>query len=133
MLDMSYADKSRLRSVSDGALQPGRRMPNPDLRSGGRLFGRLSRAGYCWVVQGDHEMPAPDPWEARWCGLPVVFFRREDLRIPAEYPRGAKTVLVRPDHYIAAVGPDPETMASSVLSVTGVAADWIRTTRVAVR
>lgn len=127
MLDLSYAAVGRATRASAVGLRVGSRMLDPELRSGGRLFDRMDGTTYGWVVQGNDISPAPDPSEAKWKGLPVVFFRRADMRDPATYPRGAETVLVRPDLYVAAAGTDPCALADGVLA-TGVSVGDGRTT-----
>ncbi len=131
MLNLSYAGRGRAAQASGAGLRVGSRMPNPELRAGGRLFDRMDGNGYGWVVQGDDATPVPDPSEAKWRGVPVVFFRRADMRDPTEYPRGAATVLVRPDRYIAAAGTDPDSLAEGVLTAVDSLGDGSRTGRVA--
>ncbi|MEP7160615.1 MAG: FAD-dependent monooxygenase [Dermatophilaceae bacterium] len=119
MLNLSYAGTSRRAATLADGLQVGRRMPNPELRRGDRLFDRMHGAGYHWVVLADSETPVPDPSAAHWRGAPVVFLPRTERRDLTGYPRHARVVLVRPDGYIAAVGTDPEPLADAVLPTTG--------------
>ncbi len=123
MLDLSYAGTARWAGPLTDGLRAGRRMPNPELRSGDRLFDRMRGTGYHWVVLGDSDTPAPDPSATQWRGVPVVFLQRADWRDPTGYPRQAKVVLVRTDGYIAAVGTDPQSLADAVLPATASAGD----------
>lgn len=115
MLNLSYSGKAPSPGASTNGLRVGRRMANPELRAGDRLFDRMTSNGYNWVVLGDGETPAPDSSPAQWRGVPVVFFRRSDMRDPTDFPRSTTVVLVRPDRYIAAVGKDPGSLAEAVL------------------
>lgn len=131
MLDLSYAGIGRARQASAVGLRVGSRMLNPELRSGGSLFDHMDGTTYGWVVQGNDIARAPDPSEAKWKGLPVVFLRREDMRDPATYPSEAETVLVRPDLYVAASGTDPCALADGVLAAGVFVGDGRTTGRVA--
>jgi 2-polyprenyl-6-methoxyphenol hydroxylase-like FAD-dependent oxidoreductase len=84
----------------------GRRLGNPELVSGGRAYDKLDPTGFSWVVWGG---ASPDPREregACWRGLPVVFLPDDCLAAPAGVPAGRRVMLVRPDRYVAAAGPD---------------------------
>lgn len=115
MLNLSYSGKARPAGASTDALQVGRRLPNPEFRSGDRLFDRLSSTSYDWVYLRGSDTPAPDPSAAQWRGLPMVVVQRAVMCDPSGYPRQGTVVLVRPDGYIAAVGADPESLADAVL------------------
>jgi 2-polyprenyl-6-methoxyphenol hydroxylase-like FAD-dependent oxidoreductase len=100
MLNLAYAaSRGKTRSAA------GRRLGNPELSSGGRLYEKLNPTGFTWVVFGDAESAAQGPNAACWRGLPVLFVPNEALAVssPAPAPR---VVLVRPDRYIAAEGPN---------------------------
>jgi len=106
MLDLAYS--SGPLTTAPGA---GRRLPNPELPGGGRLYERLSPAGWSWVVWGRPGEARPDLAAARWYGLPVVFLAA-DLPAPATIalPDGKRVALVRPDRYVAARGSSPESI-----------------------
>ena len=118
MLNLSYADRAHTPRKSGHGLHAGGRLPNPELTSGCRLFERLPTTGYSWVVVGERDTPAPDPSARCWRGVPVVFLPREEMSDSSGYPRHAGVVLVRPDRYIAAVGPHPWSVADAVLPTT---------------
>lgn len=107
MLELSYSGQSRPRAKSAAGLTVGRRLPNPELRSGGRLFDWFHGTGYSWLVLCDSHGDVPGPEDQRWRGIPVIFVPRSAMgRLIG--PRGhATVVLVRPDGYIAAVGAEP--------------------------
>lgn len=118
MLNLSYSTRGASRD-RDG-LSAGRRLPNPELRDGGRLYDRLHPAGYNWVVLGGtsgagaSESGAIDPEAPGWMGLPVVAVPDSDLAQQERPFRRHQTVLVRPDLYIAAVGSDPESLTHAL-------------------
>lgn len=104
MLNLSYARASGRRGTGWSV---GQRLPNPRLRQGGRMFDLLSGNGFTWMVRGDG---VPDPSAAHWMGLPVIAVPDSDL-VGADTARcDARVVLIRPDRYIAAVGPEPEAL-----------------------
>jgi hypothetical protein len=111
MIEIAYLDSPIVpaAAVPAGA---GRRMPNPELRSGGRLYERLDRTGHTWVVRGPAGETAPDPNHPRWNGLPLVHITDDALLRPASGV--AQVALVRPDRYIAAAGEAPESVWSQV-------------------
>lgn len=84
----------------------GRRLVNPELVSGGRLYERLSPTGFTWVAWGGVLSDPREPEDACWRGLPVVFIPDDSLIAPASVPVDRCVMLVRPDRYVAAVGPD---------------------------
>lgn len=111
MLEISYPHSPIVpaTAVPAGA---GRRMPNPQLRSGGRLYERLDRTGHTWVVRGPAGETAPDPNHPRWNGLPLVHVTDDALL--RDVDGVAQVALVRPDRYIAAAGDTPESVWSQV-------------------
>ncbi|WP_166792394.1 FAD-dependent monooxygenase [Cryobacterium sp. TMT1-66-1] len=119
MLDLAYS--SGPLATAPGA---GRRLPNPELPGGGRLYERLSPAGWSWVVWGRPGEARPDLSTARWHGLPVVFIA-SDLVAPAgapataAMPDGKRVALVRPDRYVAARGSSPESIGQHILQSIG--------------
>ena len=89
----------------------GRRLENPKLPGGGRLYDELSQAGWSWVVWGRPGETPPDREAPRWCGIPVVFLPDKLLtQAMPNMPDGKRVVLVRPDRYVAGSGPSPETV-----------------------
>lgn len=98
MLEIGYAGGT-------GSPGAGRRMPNPGLRAGGRLYERLDPVRHTWVVRRRlGELPA-DPDDPRWQGLPVVCLSDEELTDPdgAGLDDMPKVILVRPDRYVGAI------------------------------
>lgn len=114
MLEVAYGRRARP-GLRPGTAGVGRRMPNPMLRTGERLYRRLDRTGYTWVVWGQPGQAPPDPDEPRWHGLPTVFLTDQDLAEPPRLriPEPDRVVLVRPDRYIAAVEDAPATRVGS--------------------
>ncbi len=120
MLNLSYSKRAIL-SSSD-ALSPGNRLPNPALRDGGRLYDRVDDSGFSWVVLvgSTHGLDGFDPDAPHWAGLPVAILPESDLvdlagaRLTERSRKMGKNrvILVRPDRYIAAVGSNPESLAS---------------------
>ncbi|WP_166790482.1 FAD-dependent monooxygenase [Cryobacterium tagatosivorans] len=104
MLDLAYS--SGPLATAPGA---GRRLPNPELPGGGRLYDELSPAGWSWVVWGRPGEAQPDLAAPRWHGIPVVFLA-DELLSPATMPDGKRVALVRPDRYVAARGSSPESI-----------------------
>lgn len=84
----------------------GRRLVNPEFVSGGRLHERLNPTGFTWVVWGGALSDPRGREDACWRGLPVVFIPDDSLIAPAGVPQDRRVMLVRPDRYVAAVGPD---------------------------
>lgn len=114
MLDLSYAGRTASVPGSAGGPRVGDRMPNPQLRGGGRLFDRLSHAGFSFVVLGDAETPAPSPPASLRQGVPVIHLPVAEMLDAPEILRSSTVVLVRPDRHIAAVGTSPEHLAGMV-------------------
>ncbi|NKZ03723.1 FAD-dependent monooxygenase [Actinomadura latina] len=107
MLDTAY--RNRVLSAA------GRRMPNPELRDGGRLHQRLGALGHTWVAWVASGEPLPDPADARWRGLPVLPVTRTSLADGQPWPDDAeRVVLVRPDRHVAAAGRTPEAVWSAL-------------------
>ncbi|HEX5993925.1 MAG TPA: FAD-dependent monooxygenase [Jiangellales bacterium] len=80
----------------------GRRMPNPVLRHGGRLYERLDPLGHTLVVRRRLGEPHPDPDDPIPDGVPHVVLPDDALGEPVrDLPR---VTLVRPDRYVAAAG-----------------------------
>ena len=106
MLDLAYSS-GPLATVPGG----GRRLPNPELPGGGRLYDELGPAGWSWVVWGRPGEARPDLEAPRWHRIPVVFLA-DELLAPetAAMPDGKRVALVRPDRYIAARGSSPESI-----------------------
>lgn len=111
MLGIAYPDSPIVpaAAVPAGA---GRRMPNPEMRAGGRLYERLDRTGHTWVVRGAAGETTPDPDHPRWNGLPLVHVT-DDATL-RHVDGVARVALVRPDRYIAAAGDTPEAVWSRV-------------------
>ncbi|WP_067793100.1 FAD-dependent monooxygenase [Actinomadura formosensis] len=100
---------------TDGLGYAGHRMPNPELRSGGRLYGRLAGIGHTWVVWLRPGDPVPDPGDPRWKGLPVLPLAPSSLAEGQPWPgRMGRVVLVRPDRHVAAAGDTPEGVWASL-------------------
>ncbi|QAV70996.1 FAD-dependent oxidoreductase [Salinibacterium sp. UTAS2018] len=116
MLNLSYSQRRHIRG--SGKWGAGNRLPNPSLRDGGRLYDRVSKTGYSWVVFSNHAVTADagDGSTPRWMGLPVVVLDESDLQHGETSPRSAAVVLVRPDRYIAAAGADPDSLGYAVPS-----------------
>ncbi|GAA1221569.1 FAD-dependent monooxygenase [Rhodoglobus aureus] len=116
MLNLAY---SRRRRIHDsGKWVAGHRLPNPTLRDGERLYDRLPKTGYSWVVFSNHAVTpdARDGGTPRWMGLPLVVLEESDLQHGESSPRSTAVVLVRPDRYIAAAGTDPESLGYALPS-----------------
>lgn len=101
MLDLAYTVTRR-----EARKGVGRRLGNPEFVSGGRLYERLSPNGFTWVVWGGALSESGDSEDACWRGLPVVFVPDGSLVVPAGVLAGRRVMLVRPDRYVAAAGPD---------------------------
>ncbi len=110
MLNLSYATQFGPRGFA--LWGEGRRLPNPMLANGGRLYDRLTGTGYSWVVRSNSELGGniPGQNDPKWMGLPVVLIPEPKERESARSRRRNRVVLVRPDRYIAAVGPNPESL-----------------------
>lgn len=114
MLNLAYP--SGPLSTAPGA---GRRLPNPELPGGGRLYDQLSPACWSWVVWGRPGEARPDFQTPRWHGLPVAFYSDELLPpATAAMPDGQRVALVRPDRYIAARGSSPESIGRPQYAVS---------------
>lgn len=122
MLNLSYAGRAASVRRSAGGPRVGDRMPNPELRGGGRLFDRLANAGYTLVVLGDAETPVPNPPASLGQGVPVIHLPPAEMLDAPDALRSPTVVLVRPDRHTAAVGPSPEHLAGTVPPATRSAA-----------
>ena len=108
MLELAYSNGSLATAAGAGG-----RLANPELRAGGRLYGKLSPAGWSWVVWGRSGQTSPDPEAACWCGIPVVFLPdRTQTQTAGQIPDSTRVMLVRPDRYVAGAGPTPESIRS---------------------
>ena len=121
MLNLSYSKRAMLRGSE--VLSAGRRLPNPALRGGGRLYDRMDDSRFSWVVFGGSSVVF-DPADPRWNGLPVVVLPDAEMAEPVGKRANSRVVLVRPDRYIAAVGATPESLVSALpwCGVAGVGA-----------
>ncbi|MFG2563579.1 FAD-dependent monooxygenase [Streptomyces sp. NPDC048496] len=113
MLDITYGSPS---PAAGAAPTVDRRMPNPQLRNGGRLYHRLAPLGFSWIARGRPGEMHPDSGDPRWAGIPVVFLPDEELEDLPGLAEVAPVVLVRPDRYIAAIGRSPASVLSAVES-----------------
>lgn len=111
MLNLSYSKRAMLHGSEE--LSAGRRLPNPALRDGGRLYDRMNDSGFSWVVFGSGS-DVFDPDDPRWSGLPIVVLTNADLAERGGKNAKNRVVLVRPDRYIAAVGATPESLVSAL-------------------
>lgn len=99
MLENAY-DSGPL--VAPAASCSGRRMPNPALRDGGRLYQRLDRGGHTLVVRQRPGEPDPAIDAPGLAGVPLVVLPHDALAEPAaDLP---PVTLVRPDRYVAVAG-----------------------------
>ena len=64
------------------------------------------------MVRGDS---VPDPSAAHWLGLPVIAVPDSDVGETDRRRRDARVVPIRPDRYIAALGPDPEALRGAAV------------------
>jgi len=114
MLNLSYAKQRGERGA--GTWSVGHRLPNPLLGDGERLYDRIPNSGFSWVVcvngteQPNIAAAKLDADAPRWRGRPVIVLNESDLAEPDTSVRSGRAVLVRPDRYIAAVGPSGGTM-----------------------
>lgn len=106
MLNLSYAKRFARRASTPWG--EGQRLPNPVLDTGERLYDHLRGTGYNWIVRdsGEGTPNEPDPDAAGWMGLPVFVMTHTVVQDSGRAGRKSRVVLVRPDRYIAAVGPD---------------------------
>lgn len=105
MLEIAYPDSPLVAAA-------GGRLPNPELRAGGRLHHRIDHVGHTWVVRERQGETPPDPHDPRWAGLSLVYLPDGSL---VEAPAGlAPVVLVRPDRYIAAAGETVESVKAQL-------------------
>lgn len=112
MLEIAYPDSPLVGAAAAVSAGAGGRMPNPELRVGGRLYERLDPVGHTWVVRDRRGVAAPDPNDPGWSALPLVFLPDHTL---VERPSDlARVVLVRPDRYIAAAGETAESVWSQL-------------------
>ncbi|MER6590303.1 FAD-dependent monooxygenase [Micromonospora purpureochromogenes] len=111
MLEIAYPGSPLVNPAVASAVA-GRRMPNPELRTGGRLYQDLDPIRHTWVVRQRPGEASPDPYAPRWAGLPVVFLNGGAL------VDGSGTVppvvLVRPDRYVAGAGDTVESVWSQL-------------------
>lgn len=116
MLNLSYARRFGPRDPSPWG--EGHRLPNPELRAGGRLYDLLGGTGYNWIVRDDGaegpDLPAAD--SECWKGLRVVVISESDLVDTDKISGKNRIVLVRPDRYIAGIGPDAESLHAALLA-----------------
>ncbi|MDO5745803.1 MAG: hypothetical protein Q4P23_15215, partial [Micrococcaceae bacterium] len=106
MLELAY--KSGSLSKAKGS---GQRLANPRLFEGGRLYDRLPRDDWAWVVWGTPGEKPPVPGDPAWCGIPVVFVPTGTIAEEGSpISRDKRVVLVRPDRYVAGSGSLPESI-----------------------
>ncbi|MBN9149905.1 MAG: FAD-dependent monooxygenase [Micrococcales bacterium] len=103
----------------------GKRLGNPLLGSGERLYEKLDPTGFTWVAIGDAIDSLPDTGAPEWRGLPVVLVPAEELAVPSRFSSPSRVILVRPDRYIAAVGSNPHSIAPEFASVLGARGDVV--------
>jgi NADPH-dependent dioxygenase len=114
MLELAYSSGSL--ATASGA---GRRLANPELPGGGRLYDQLSQAGWSWVVWGRPGETPPDPNAPHWRGIHLVFLPAQvPTQAPANVPDRQRVVLVRPDRYLAGSGPSAESVGRHILQRT---------------
>lgn len=111
MLEIAYP-VSPLANPAIASARAGRRMPNPELRTGGRLYQKLDPGHYTWVVRQRHGEAFPHPSAPTWGGLPVVFLGDGSL-VDGSGPL-PPVVLVRPDRYVAGSGDSVESVWSQL-------------------
>ncbi|MFI7575634.1 hypothetical protein [Micromonospora sp. NPDC049497] len=111
MLEIAYP-VSPLANPAIASARAGRRMPNPELRTGGRLYQKLDPGHYTWVVRQRHGEACPHPSAPKWGGLPVVFLGHASL-VDGSGPL-PPVVLVRPDRYVAGAGGSVESVWSQL-------------------
>lgn len=113
MLDIAYPGGPSGPGAARSPFAPGRRMPNPRLRSGERLYQHLTPLGFSWVVRGRPGDAHPHNGDPRWAGIPLAFLPDHELADLPGLAESAPVVLVRPDRYIAAVGQTPGAILSA--------------------
>ncbi len=111
MLEIGYPN-SRLTKAAAAPTAAGRRLPNPRLRTGGRLHEHLNRAGHTWIVRSHQDGTPLHAGHPRWAGIPVVFLTDDMLAEPLDHL--ARVTLVRPDGYIAATGATTEAVRAQL-------------------
>lgn len=115
MLEIGYPN-SPLTNAATTSAGAGRRIPNPELRTGGRLHELLHQPSHVWIVQGRPDEVAQDAADTRWAGLPLVFLPDEALAGPLSGL--GRVTLVRPDGYVAATGATAEAVWSQLQAST---------------
>lgn len=99
---------------------PGERLPNIQLEDGSKLFSRIDRSKYTWVIlnhddgEDDEEASEAESLLASW-GANILRVSAADVDQQVSFPvisqkayAAPQVLLVRPDEFVAGVGPSVE-------------------------